>query len=102
MRTIRAGIPPSETVVAIALRHRLSRFLAATVKTNFIEKLVAEHQIRQNATLSKATNWFLANHLCVTTNPRHTGDRGDTRRAALRVSPPWRRPDNISWRHSSD
>ena len=44
LRTIRHGIPPSELVVATALRHSLPEFLLNTVQTNFLAKFIVERQ----------------------------------------------------------
>lgn len=44
LRTIRPGIPPSELVVANALRQCLPEFLVNSVKTNFFAKFIAERQ----------------------------------------------------------
>ncbi len=44
LRTIRPGIPPSELVVANALRQSLPEFLLNPVKTNFLAKFIVERQ----------------------------------------------------------
>jgi hypothetical protein len=44
LRTIRPGIPPSELVVANALRHCLPEFLLDSAKTNFFAKFITERQ----------------------------------------------------------
>ena len=44
LRTIRPGIPPSELVVANALRQCLPEFLVNSTKTNFFAKFIAERQ----------------------------------------------------------
>src|SRR5271166_5448947 len=44
LRTIRPGIPPSELVVATALRQRLPEFLLNTDQTNIFAKFIAERQ----------------------------------------------------------
>jgi hypothetical protein len=44
LRTIRPGIPPSELVVANALRQSLPEFLLNTGKTNFLAKFIVERQ----------------------------------------------------------
>ena len=44
LRTIRPGIPPSELVVASALRQCLPEFLVNSAKTNFFAKFIAERQ----------------------------------------------------------
>lgn len=44
LRTIRPGIPPSELVVANALRNRLPEFLLSCVKTHCWAKFVHERQ----------------------------------------------------------
>ena len=44
LRTIRPGIPPSEFVVANALRQNLPHFLLSTVQTNFLAKFILDRQ----------------------------------------------------------
>ena len=44
LRTVRPGIPPSELVVATALRQRLPEFLFNTDQTNILAKFIAERQ----------------------------------------------------------
>jgi hypothetical protein len=44
LRTIRPGIPPSELVVATALRHRLPEFLLNAEQSNIFTKFLAERQ----------------------------------------------------------
>ncbi len=44
LRTVRPGIPPSELVVATALRHTLPEFLLSAVKHNFLAKFIVERQ----------------------------------------------------------
>ena len=44
LRTIRPGIPPSELVVANALRQCLPEFLVNSAKTHFFAKFIAERQ----------------------------------------------------------
>lgn len=44
LRTIRPGIPPSEMVVAIALRHAMPEFLLACSENNILAKFIAERQ----------------------------------------------------------
>jgi len=44
LRTVRPGIPPSELVVATALRHTLPEFLLNAVKCNFLAKFIVERQ----------------------------------------------------------
>ena len=44
LRTIRPGIPPSELVVAIALRHSLPEFLLNTPQSSIFTKFVTERQ----------------------------------------------------------
>ncbi|HME09914.1 MAG TPA: IS4 family transposase, partial [Bryobacteraceae bacterium] len=44
LRTIRPGIPPSELVVATALRQRLPEFLLTTDPANIFAKFIAERQ----------------------------------------------------------
>lgn len=48
LRTIRPGIPPSELVVAIALRQTLPDFLLASSKSNSLTKFITERQDTQN------------------------------------------------------
>ena len=45
---IRPGIPPSEFVVANALRQTLSEFLMATAKSDPLTKFIAERQDTEN------------------------------------------------------
>jgi len=44
LRTIRPGIPPSELVVANALRHSLPDFLLNSGQSNFLAKFIVERQ----------------------------------------------------------
>ena len=44
LRTVRPGIPPSELVVATALRQRLPEFLLNTDQTDILAKFIAERQ----------------------------------------------------------
>jgi hypothetical protein len=44
LRTIRPGIPPSELVVATALRNTLPHFLLTTAKQNSLAKFIVERQ----------------------------------------------------------
>jgi hypothetical protein len=44
LRTIRPGIPPSELVVANALRQTLPEFLLNTDQHDFLEKFIVERQ----------------------------------------------------------
>ena len=44
LRTIRPGIPPSELVVANALRNTLPEFLLNSAATNFLAKFITERQ----------------------------------------------------------
>ena len=44
LRTIRPGIPPSELVVATALRQSLPEFLLNTAESNFLAKFIVERQ----------------------------------------------------------
>jgi DDE superfamily endonuclease len=44
LRTIRPGIPPSELVVASALRHTLPHFLLTTAQQNSFAKFIVERQ----------------------------------------------------------
>ena len=46
LRTIRPGIPPSELVVAHALRHSLPEFLLNCAHSNFLAKFIVERQDR--------------------------------------------------------
>src|SRR5271170_3369034 len=48
LRTIRPGIPPSELVVAEALRQTLPDFLLTPSKSNSLSKFIAERQDAQN------------------------------------------------------
>ena len=48
LRTIRPGIPPSELVVAEALRQTLPDFLLASPKSNSLTKFITERQDAQN------------------------------------------------------
>jgi hypothetical protein len=48
LRTIRPGIPPSELVVAKALRQTLLDFLLASSKSNSLTKFITERQDTQN------------------------------------------------------
>jgi hypothetical protein len=48
LRTIRPGIPPSELVVANALRQTLPDFLLAPAKTNSLTKFITDRQNTQN------------------------------------------------------
>ncbi len=48
LRTIRPGIPPSELVVANALRHTLPEFLLAPAKSDSLTKFIADRQDTQN------------------------------------------------------
>jgi DDE superfamily endonuclease len=48
LRTIRPGIPPSELVVAEALRQTLPDFLLTPSKSNFLSKFIDERQDAQN------------------------------------------------------
>jgi hypothetical protein len=43
MRAIRPGIPPSEQVVAIALRHSLPQFLADAPEKHILAKFIRQH-----------------------------------------------------------
>ena len=47
LRTIRPGIPPSELVVAIALRQTLPDFLLAFSKSNSLTKFITERRTRK-------------------------------------------------------
>ena len=44
LRTIRPGIPPSELVVATALRHSRPEFLVNTAQSNIFAKFLTERQ----------------------------------------------------------
>ena len=44
LRTIRPGVPPSELVVANALRNTLPEFLLSSAKTHFLAKFITERQ----------------------------------------------------------
>ena len=44
LRTVRPGIPPSELVVATALRHTLPEFLLNAVESNNLAKFIVERQ----------------------------------------------------------
>ena len=48
LRTIRPGIPPSEFVVANALRQSLPEFLLGPAKSNSLAKFIADRQDMQN------------------------------------------------------
>jgi hypothetical protein len=48
LRTIRPGIPPSEFVVANALRQTLPEFLMPTAKSDSLTKFIAERQDTEN------------------------------------------------------
>jgi len=48
LRTIRPGIPPSELVVANALRQTLPEFLLGSFKSNSLAKFIADRQDKQN------------------------------------------------------
>jgi hypothetical protein len=48
LRTIRPGIPPSEFVVAKALRQALPEFLMGPAKSDSLTKFIAERQDMQN------------------------------------------------------
>jgi DDE superfamily endonuclease len=48
LRTIRPGIPPSELVVAKALRQTLPEFLMGPAKTDSLTKFIADRQDTQN------------------------------------------------------
>ena len=48
LRTIRPGIPPSELVVAKALRQTFPHFLLASAKSNSLTKFITERQDTQN------------------------------------------------------
>lgn len=55
LRTLRAGVPPSERVVALALRNALPEFLADSAKTSILAKF-----IRKRIDLSRAEGMHLA------------------------------------------
>jgi len=44
IRTIRPGIPPSELIVALALRHSLPEFLLVCPESNIVAKFISERQ----------------------------------------------------------
>jgi hypothetical protein len=44
LRTIRPGVPPSELVVASAMRQTLPEFLLSTAESNFLAKFIVERQ----------------------------------------------------------
>jgi hypothetical protein len=44
LRTIRSGVPPSEMVVATALRQHLPHFLLGNSKTNYFAKFITDRQ----------------------------------------------------------
>ena len=44
LRTVRPGIPPSELVVATALRQRLPEFLSNAIKSSIFAKFVTDRQ----------------------------------------------------------
>jgi DDE superfamily endonuclease len=48
LRTIRPGIPPSELVVANALRHTLPEFLLGSSKSDSLAKFIVDRQDKQN------------------------------------------------------
>src|SRR6516165_11488734 len=48
LRTIRPGIPPSELVVANAMRQTLPEFLLGSFKSNSLAKFIADRQDKQN------------------------------------------------------
>lgn len=51
LRTIRPGIPPSELVVAQALRHSLPEFLVNSLATHSLAKFITERQDPDRATM---------------------------------------------------
>lgn len=55
LRTIRAGVPPSEMVVATALRQHLPQFLLGNTKTNSFAKFITERQDTENMALFRLT-----------------------------------------------
>ena len=44
LRTVRPGIPPSELVVAHALRHSLPEFLLRSAHSHFLAKFIVQRQ----------------------------------------------------------
>jgi hypothetical protein len=48
LRTIRPGIPPSEFVVANALRHTLPEFLMTSCENDSLAKFIADRQNKEN------------------------------------------------------
>jgi len=55
LRTIRPGIPPSELVVAQALRRTLPDFLSASSKVCALAKFIADRQDTQNMGIFRMT-----------------------------------------------
>jgi len=55
LRTIRRGIPPSEFVVAVALRQTLPDFLLVSSKVCALAKFIADRQDTQNMRLFRMT-----------------------------------------------
>jgi len=51
LRTIRPGVPPSELVVATALRQKLPQFLLGNAQSNFFAKFIAKRQDPDQMTL---------------------------------------------------
>ncbi|MBV5332643.1 IS4 family transposase, partial [bacterium] len=55
LRTVRKGVPPSEQVVALALRESLPEFIAGFRNTNPLAKIISE-----NLDLDRAEGFRLA------------------------------------------
>ena len=55
LRTIRPGIPPSEFVVAQALRQKLPEFLLISPKVCALAKFIADRQDTQNMRIFRMT-----------------------------------------------
>jgi hypothetical protein len=55
LRTIRAGIPPSELVVATALRQRLPQFLLDNSEGNIFKKFILDRQDQEKIELFRMT-----------------------------------------------
>lgn len=56
IRTVRPGIPPSELVVANALRHCLPHFLLTTAQTHSLAKFILERQDPDKMQLFRLTS----------------------------------------------
>ncbi len=55
LRTIRPGIPPSELVVATALRQRLPQFLLDNSEGNIFRKFILDRQDQDKIEVSRMT-----------------------------------------------